>query len=67
MLEEPMDADVLAKQYKMLRRDQQKQVESMVTAFLRHPALKRQAGVLKGKIKMSEDFDAPLEEFADYI
>ncbi|MBW4440472.1 MAG: DUF2281 domain-containing protein [Plectolyngbya sp. WJT66-NPBG17] len=28
---------------------------------------KRQAGRLKGKIIMAEDFDAPLEEFKDYM
>jgi hypothetical protein len=27
----------------------------------------RKAGSLKGKIKMSDDFDEPLEEFKDYI
>jgi Protein of unknown function (DUF2281) len=28
---------------------------------------KRQAGLLKGKIWMSDDFDAPLEEMKDYM
>ncbi|NEO25634.1 MAG: DUF2281 domain-containing protein [Kamptonema sp. SIO4C4] len=28
---------------------------------------KRQAGLLKGKIWMSEDFDEPLEELKDYM
>ncbi len=31
------------------------------------PKKKRQAGLLKGKIWMSDDFDAPLEEFKDYM
>ncbi|MGF1538479.1 MAG: DUF2281 domain-containing protein [Elainellaceae cyanobacterium] len=28
---------------------------------------KRQAGLLKGKIWMADDFDAPLEEMKDYM
>lgn len=28
---------------------------------------KRKAGLLKGKIKMADDFDAPLEEMKDYM
>ncbi|XGV96180.1 MAG: DUF2281 domain-containing protein [Leptolyngbya sp. BL-A-14] len=28
---------------------------------------KRQAGALKGKIWMSDDFDEPLEDFKDYM
>lgn len=28
---------------------------------------KRRAGLLKGKIWMAEDFDAPLEDMKDYI
>lgn len=28
---------------------------------------KRQAGRLKGKIIMADDFDAPLEDFKDYM
>jgi len=28
---------------------------------------KRQAGMLKGKIWMAPDFDAPLEDFKDYM
>lgn len=27
----------------------------------------RKAGILKGKIKMSDDFDDPLEEFEEYM
>lgn len=29
--------------------------------------LKRQAGILKGKIWMAPDFDAPLEDFKEYM
>lgn len=28
---------------------------------------KRRAGVLKGKITLSDDFDAPLEDFREYM
>lgn len=28
---------------------------------------KRKAGLAKGKIKMTSDFDAPLEDFKDYM
>lgn len=28
---------------------------------------KRQAGSAKGQIKMSDDFDEPLDEFKDYM
>ena len=28
---------------------------------------KRQAGILKGKIWMADDFDAPLDDFKDYM
>jgi hypothetical protein len=31
------------------------------------PQKKRQAGLLKGKIWMADDFDAPLEEMQDYM
>ncbi|MFB8790161.1 MAG: DUF2281 domain-containing protein [Potamolinea sp.] len=31
------------------------------------PKKKRKAGLLKGKIWMSDDFDAPLEDLKDYM
>ncbi|MEM6839626.1 MAG: DUF2281 domain-containing protein [Cyanobacteria bacterium P01_C01_bin.120] len=31
------------------------------------PKKKRQAGLLKGKIWMADDFDAPLEDMKDYM
>ncbi len=40
-----------------------KQNQTAETSFKR----KRQAGMLKGKIWMSPDFDAPLEDFKDYM
>ncbi len=30
-------------------------------------AIRRQAGLLKGRIKMAEDFDAPLDDFEEYM
>ncbi|KKD37074.1 MAG: DUF2281 domain-containing protein [Limnoraphis robusta] len=34
---------------------------------LEPPKKKREAGLLKGKIWMSDDFDAPLEDLKDYM
>ncbi|BAU15216.1 hypothetical protein LEP3755_57730 [Leptolyngbya sp. NIES-3755] len=31
------------------------------------PAKRRALGALKGKIKMADNFDAPLEDFQDYM
>ncbi|NJK74473.1 MAG: DUF2281 domain-containing protein [Microcoleus sp. SU_5_6] len=31
------------------------------------PRKKRRAGVMKGKVIMADDFDAPLDEFQDYM
>jgi hypothetical protein len=31
------------------------------------PAKKRKAGLLKGKIWIADDFDAPLEDLRDYV
>ncbi len=41
---------------------------SAVSQIGNHPeALKRNGfGILKGKVTISDDFDAPLEEFSDY-
>ncbi|WP_395748614.1 DUF2281 domain-containing protein [Prosthecobacter sp.] len=41
-------------------------VTSLKSDALPKPALKG-FGCLKGKISMSEDFDAPLEDFRDYM
>jgi len=32
-----------------------------------HPRAKPRFGSARGKIEMAEDFDAPLEEFRDYM
>ena len=33
----------------------------------RHPHKKRWLGALRGQIRMSEDFDEPLDDFKDYM
>jgi hypothetical protein len=40
---------------------------SEISVQLEKPTKKRQAGVLKGKIWMSDDFDEPLEEMKEYM
>ncbi len=43
-------------------------VEFLQTKHKKVPGKKpRTFGSLKGKIKMAEDFDAPMEDFKDYI
>jgi antitoxin (DNA-binding transcriptional repressor) of toxin-antitoxin stability system len=44
--------------------DKQRAVELVP---ITHPAPKRQFGSAKGLIVMSDDFDAPLQEFAEYM
>ena len=34
---------------------------------VRHPKRQRKAGSARGKVQMSDDFDAPLPEFEEYI
>lgn len=38
-----------------------------ISSQLQNPKKKRQAGLLKGKIWMSDDFDEPLEEMKEYM
>lgn len=51
----------------------QKEVENFVNSILENkiniPNMKKKRtfGLLKGKMKMSADFDAPLEDFKDYM
>ncbi len=40
---------------------------SEISSQLQKPKKKRQAGTLKGKIWMSDDFDEPLEEMKEYM
>lgn len=43
------------------------QNNSASTTQSQEPQKKRQAGLLKGKIWIADDFDAPLEEMQDYM
>ena len=44
-----------------------KEKESKLSEIKNGEANKRPFGILKGKIKMSDDFDEPLEDFKDYM
>ena len=46
-----------------------KLVKRAAALLIRIPSRKRSSpiGVFKGKIRMSDDFDAPLEEFKQYL
>ncbi|MCF0056938.1 DUF2281 domain-containing protein [Dyadobacter sp. CY356] len=63
----------LIEKVKKLPPSDQKEVEDFVDSILQKkinlPAIekKRTLGLLKGKMKMSEDFDAPLDDFKDYM
>lgn len=68
-----MSATQLAAEIETLPSDLQAQVQDFV-AFLkiRHPQpeqplKQRQFGAYKGFFKMSDDFDAPLEDFKEYM
>ncbi len=48
------------------------EVEDLVDSWMNEQPLeaipkKRQVGVFKGKITMSDDFDEPLEDFKEYM
>ncbi len=38
-----------------------------LTPFIENVVKPRKAGSLKGKIHMSDDFDAPLEDFREFV
>ncbi|MEY3302042.1 MAG: DUF2281 domain-containing protein [Pseudanabaena sp.] len=44
-----------------------KHTQSITKSIPQTSLKKRQAGLLKGKIWMSDDFDAPLDEMKDYM
>jgi hypothetical protein len=46
-----------------------KRMEVIVTFIEENPVplKKRKAGILSGKVKMSDDFDEPLDDLKDYI
>lgn len=51
-----------------LKKEVQDFVEFLQTKTKKDPAKKpRTFGALKGKIKMTEDFDAPIDDFKDYM
>lgn len=51
-----------------LKKEVQDFVEFLQTKTKKAPGKKPRAfGSLKGKIKMTEDFDAPLDDFKDYM
>jgi mRNA-degrading endonuclease RelE of RelBE toxin-antitoxin system len=63
----------LIEKVKKLPAAYQKEVEDFVDFILEKKIniekveKKRTLGLLKGKMKMSPDFDAPLEDFKDYM
>ncbi|MBE9464106.1 DUF2281 domain-containing protein [Dyadobacter subterraneus] len=63
----------LIEKLKKLPAAYQKEVEDFVDSILEKkinlPKIekKRTLGLLKGKMKMREDFDAPLDDFKDYM
>jgi hypothetical protein len=57
--------------FNSLPEDLKQQVKSLVESMSKNlPKAKRlkprKFGLLKGKIRLSKDFDAPLEDFAEY-
>lgn len=67
-----MGATQLLKEIETLPESLRKEVEDFVS-FLKEKHVKtktlekREYGYAKGKVKMSADFDAPLEDFKDYM
>ncbi|MCU0351329.1 MAG: DUF2281 domain-containing protein [Flavobacterium sp.] len=67
-------AEIILEKFKQLPLSQQKELldfadfllEKYGKVALKEPK-ERQLGILKGKIKMMPDFDAPLEDFKDYM
>lgn len=63
----------LIEKVKKLPAAYQKEVEDFIDAIIEtkinplKTEKKRILGLLKGKMKMSEDFDAPLDDFKDYM
>ncbi len=69
-----MSAQQLYAQILSLPKEMQKEV-ALFVAFLKEKTrkdnmqkpLKRKAGLAKGLIKMSDDFDEPLDDFKEYM
>jgi hypothetical protein len=67
------DADLFLK-ISSLPEDVRKQVLELIDRLMKDraprpepPRPKRKLGLLKGKIKISDDFDAPLDDMKDYM
>lgn len=67
------DADLFLK-ISSLPEDVRKQVIELIDRLMKNhapeaepPLSKRKLGLLKGKIKISDDFDAPLDDMKDYM
>lgn len=65
-------ADLLVK-FNGLPEDLRKQVVDFIDALLKHAPKpeptkkKRVAGLMKGQIHIADDFDAPLDDFKEYM
>lgn len=61
-------ADLLAQQAMALPPEERKKLGAKLLASLgfEAPRHKRRAGSAAGRVHMSPDFDAPLEDFAEY-
>ncbi len=62
----------LVKQIESLPEDSKKKVEKFVEKLAENShrkikSMKELAGIFKGKITMSPDFDEPLDDFKDYM
>ena len=68
-----MDNISLYTQINSLPSDLKKQVEEFVALLStkrqgsKNPEAEREFGILKGKLALSKDFDAPLEDFKEYM
>ncbi|MGB0430850.1 MAG: DUF2281 domain-containing protein [Bacteroidia bacterium] len=66
-----MNNEAILEKINSLPLDLQKEVEDFIdflkTRVDQKRPEKRKLGLLKGKIRMSDDFDEPLEEFKDYM
>ncbi len=67
------DADLFLK-ISSIPEDVRKQVLELIDRLMKDrspkpkpPLPKRKLGLLKGKIKISDDFDAPLDDMKDYM
>lgn len=62
----------LIKKIESLPEESKKEIEKLLEKLTQSPqrkikSMKELEGIFKGKIKMSSDFDEPLEDFKDYL